>query len=666
MRFTSNAQLAVIGLLFCAKGALANAPPPAPDRNLSPYFVVQGGDSGVDGFPLKSTKVVASVNGVIADVVVTQVYVNGGATPINARYVFPASAHAAVHGLQVTIGERRVVAKIKERVQAAHEFEQAKREGKSAALLEEQRPNVFTMAVANILPKDVVEVELRYSELLVPSEGVYELVYPTVVGPRYANQPEASSPPTDRFVKNPYLHEGVEPTSRFDIKVSLSTAIPLVDLTCTSHAVDVSWEGQSLARVALGAKEDHSGNRDFILAYRLAGKSVQSGLLVYEGAKENVFLLMVEPPATVREAEIPPREYIFVLDVSGSMNGFPLDTAKEVIRKLVGGLRPTDKFNLVLFSGGSRVLAKASLPATRENIERAFAVIDHEQGGGGTELEAALRVAMELPRDEHVSRTVAVITDGFITAERGAFTLIRDNLNRTNLFAFGIGSSVNRYLIEGMARAGQGEPFVVTDPTEAEAAAKRFRDYVATPVLTDIKVAFNGFAAYDVEPTAQPDLFAERPIVLIGKWRGERAGEITVSGRAAAGLFSKTFRVADSVSRVENEALPQLWARRRIARLSDFNVEQDQDEAAREVTSIGLTYNLLTKYTSFIAVLEQVRNTAGQASDVDQPLPLPSGVSDLAVGGEYASGAEPELWLLAAAAGAVLLLVTRRRGAASL
>src|SRR3989454_4267788 len=203
------------------------------------------------------------------------------------------------------------------------------------------------------------------------------------------------------------------------------------------------------------------------------------------------------------------------------MHGFPLDTAKQVLENLVRKLKPTDTFNVVLFSGGSRVLSPVSVAANPQNFARALAVIAGETGGGGTELEAALRTAIQIPRSSFVSRTVVVVTDGYIAEEKGAFTLINENLNNTNFFAFGIGGSVNRYLIEGIARAGQGEPFVVTGPQEADAAGKRFREYIESPVLTNVRVSYRGFDAYDVEPGAQqPDLFAERPVIVFGKWRG--------------------------------------------------------------------------------------------------------------------------------------------------
>ena len=623
----------------------------------SPYFFVEGTNPGTESFPLKSTEVTANISGVIADVKVTQVYENHGEFPIHAKYVFPGSTHSAVHGMRIRVGNKAVVARIQERQKAAQEFEEAKSAGKSASLLEQQRPNVFSMAVANILPGDRVEVELTYSEMLVPEEGIYQFVYPTVVGPRYSNTPESAAPEPVKWVQTPYLHQGQPSPASLSIHVNLSTGVPLAAYRSPSHQVKVDRESLSIAHISL---DNDAGSRDFILDYQLAGKEIQSGLLVYSGAQENFFLLTVQPPERIAAQDIPPREYIFVLDVSGSMFGFPLDTAKHVIRNLIGRLKPSDTFNLVLFSGASRVLSPQSLTASPANITRALSLIDAQNGGGGTELEAALRTAIQLPRSNFESRSIVVITDGYIAEERGTFTLIHDSLGTTNFFAFGIGSSVNRSLIEGIARAGQGEPFVVTRPDEADAAGDRFRRYIESPVLTNVKVDYRGFDAYDVEPETQPDLFGERPVVVLGKWRGAKAGQIEVTGRTANGMFSRTFDLKDSTTRPEHAALPQLWARNRIARLSEFNFGRD-DDAVREVTTLGLTYSLLTAHTSFIAVLEEVRNPGGQAAGVDQPLPLPDGVSDLAVGGQYGSGAEPGLWALLLAASLLAVIGMRRR-----
>jgi Ca-activated chloride channel family protein len=651
-------SLSTLLLLFASGTARAKAAAEPTDKTLSPYFFVEDGDPSVDRLPLKDTSVDVAITGVIADVTVRQTYENKGARPIHARYVFPASTRAAVYGMTMTVGDRKITAKIEERKKAQQDFEKAKQEGKSASLLEESRPNVFSMSVANVMPNDTIAVELKYTELLVPTAGAYEFVYPTVVGPRYSSKVESEAKETDRFVKSPYLHDGTAPTSQLHLAAKLSTGVPIQDLGSPSHTIAPHWSAPSRAELALGAEEQFSGNRDFILRYRLAGREVSSGLLLYQGKDENFFLLMAHPPERTLPEQVLPREYIFLLDVSGSMNGFPLDTAKVLMRDLFRAVRPADTFNVVLFADGSKTLARESLPATPSNLARAAAFIGPQPGGGGTELLAAVKQALAIPKKPDVSRTVVLVTDGYIEAEKEVFEYVRDHLDKANLFSFGIGSSVNRYLMEGIARAGQGEPFIVTEPKEAAQAAAKFREYIQAPVLTGIQVGFSGFDAYDVEPSKIPDLFASRPIVVFGKWRGQAQGTVEIHGKSGKDPYHALFNVAPALAQEDHRALRYLWARTRIANLSDFGPGDNDEDRAAAVTSLGLGYGLLTRYTSFIAVQEVVRNAGGIGHDVDQPLPMPVGVSDLAVGDGVTGGAEPELvWVFAAL---LLLLVAHR------
>ncbi|MBN2543142.1 AgmX/PglI C-terminal domain-containing protein [bacterium] len=605
------------------------------DKTLSPYFLVKSDDPALDQLPLLETSAAVDIAGVIADVKVKQVYKNDGDRVIEAIYVFPASTRAAVYGMKMTIGERTIIAKIEEKEEARQQYEQAKEEGKTASLLEQQRPNVFQMNVANILPGDTIIVELNYTELLVPEDGVYSFIYPTVVGPRYSNLPESEAPPGEEWIENPYLHEGEAPPYTFDIGVNVSAGLPIQEMVCTSHEVDIDYEGKSYGVVKLAKSEKHGGNRDFILNYRLAGGQIESGLLLFEGEEENFFLLMLQPPERVTSEDIPPREYIFIMDVSGSMHGFPINISKAVLRDLIGNLRPSDKFNLMLFAGASEVMAQNSVPATEENVKRAIDIIDNQRGGGGTEILPALQKALNLSRSPGSSRSVVIVTDGYVRVEKEAFDLIRENLGDANMFAFGIGSSVNRFLIEGIAHVGMGEPFIITDENKAPAQADKFRKYIQSPVLTQIKADFEGFDTYDVEPISIPDVLAERPIIIFGKYNGEPKGEIKVTGYHGDDEYSEVVKVADSKPMDNNSALKYLWARHKITLLSDYNSISSTDELKEEITDLGLQYNLLTQYTSFVAIDSEVR-TDGQATTVKQPLPLPQGVSDYAVGGKMA------------------------------
>src|SRR4030065_2753024 len=218
-------------VMLIASGAQGQ-PMEETNKTLSPYFFIKSDDSGVDQLPLKSTSADVKVVGVIADVIVAQVYKNEGKKPLEAIYIFPASTRAAVYGMKMTIGKRTIIAKIQEREEARRQYEQAKQEGKSASLLEQQRPNVFQMNVANILPGDVIQVELKYTELLVPTDGIYEFVYPTVVGPRYSNQPAETALPSQMWVENPYLHQGGSPPYTFDIMTKLVAGLPIQNIAC--------------------------------------------------------------------------------------------------------------------------------------------------------------------------------------------------------------------------------------------------------------------------------------------------------------------------------------------------------------------------------------------------------------------------------------------------
>ena len=642
----------LVSLLLTSGNVLAASA----DKTLSPYFkVISENPNGAEVLPLQRTNAEVDISGVIADVRITQVYRNRGTQPIEAIYVFPGSTRAAVYGMTMTIGERVITAKIKERQTAKAEYRKAKQQGKRASLLEQQRPNVFQMNVANVMPGDTVVVNLSYTELVVPEDGVYEFVYPTVVGPRYSETPAVSAPDTERWIANPFLRKASPVPYGFDINVVLATGVPIQALSSPSHRVDIEYSEQNAARIKLKQGETHTGERDYILRYRLQGEEIASGLLLHRGDKENYFLLMSQPPKRVSVQQIPPREYIFVVDVSGSMHGFPLDTSKVLMKRLLSGLRAEDSFNILFFSGGSQVLAESSLMVSPENIQHAITMMENQKGGGGTRLLPALKQAMSMPTLDGTARSFVVVSDGYVSVETDAFEYIRENLNQANFFSFGIGSSVNRFLMEGLARAGRGEPTIITSPSEAAAAAERFRRYIESPVLTGIEIDFDGFDAYDIEPNSTPDLFAERPVVMFGKWRGDADGQIKISGYQGDGRYVKTLDVVEPENGESAQALRYLWARQRIADLGDFEKLNPDSERRAEIASLGLTYNLLTAYTSFIAVDEVIANPDGQSRSVKQALPLPKGVSELAVGGVVATAPEPEMYGLLAVLGLVLL-----------
>jgi Ca-activated chloride channel family protein len=402
------------------------------------------------------------------------------------------------------------------------------------------------------------------------------------------------------------------------------------NIRSTTHTIDVEKRGNTV-RIFL-KDGSRGGDRDFIMNYELRGKALSTGLMLYEGNNENFFMMMMQPPKRVATDDMPAREYVFIVDVSGSMHGFPLNTAKEVLEGLMGGMRSEDRFNVLMFSGGSRVLSPRSLPATAGNIANALQVIDGIQGGGGTRLLPALQRALKMKTARNSSRIFVVITDGYVTVESEAYQLIRNNLGKANLFAFGIGSSVNRHLVESVARAGLGEAFIVTGPQDVHKKVAKFHRYIAAPALTNIEIKFDGFKVHDVEPKNIPDVFAERPIVVYGKYTGKAGGRIHVKGATGSRSFSKTLHVEASPPQTSNQAIRFLWARNRIAQWSDMMSLSHDTKFKKAITQLGLSYNLLTQYTSFVAVDERIRNTSGKSQKVIQAVPLPHGVENSAMG----------------------------------
>ncbi|MEM7599981.1 MAG: VIT domain-containing protein, partial [Verrucomicrobiota bacterium] len=306
-----NYPTTLLTILLLTLYSVGLADPIETDQTLAPYFqIISGSDvetSEVEVFPLLATEVDVKISGIIANVEVRQTYQNRGKSPLEAIYVFPGSTRAAVHGLALKIEDRTIEADVQERQQANATYEQAKNEGKTASLLEQHRPNVFQMNVANILSGETVEAVLQYTERLKPTDKIYDFAFPTVVGPRYSGGATLSSRPQDQWVANPYLEpdgdvEAVDlDPHRFHIDVHLDAGMPIQELICDTHLAETNYLSPSQVEVKMSDPGVGAGNRDFILRYRLADETIASGLLLHEGDEdeENFFLLTVQPPERV-------------------------------------------------------------------------------------------------------------------------------------------------------------------------------------------------------------------------------------------------------------------------------------------------------------------------------------------------------------------------------
>ena len=468
-------------------------------------------------------------------------------------------------------------------------------------MFQQHRPNVFQMSLGNIPPHETITIEINYTELLTPTSGVYEFVYPTVVGPRYNGEIVKD----EGWISNPYanLEESNLSAPVFDIRVMLSAPIPLQGVSTTSHRTKVQYTSEREAVIQL-ANNGNSEQKDFILHYKLAGNDMQTGITLYEGDDENFFLYIGQSPERVEPEQIPDREYFFIIDVSGSMQGFPMDISKSLIKELLSGLNPNEKFNVMLFASSSSVYSKKPVSATKKNIKKALNFITSNNTSGGTNMLSAIKKAYSMI-DDKSSTSMVILTDGYVTVDKEVFAFIENNLNHANFFPFGIGSSVDRHLIEGIAHCGQAQPFIVTSKSEAAKTAKAFCEYIRSPVLTDVKVAFDGLDVYDLSPVNQPDLFAEKPVVVYGKWRGRPSGNVTLTGVSGAGEYENTIRVSDDNRDPLQSGLKYLWARNKLKHLSDYQSVSHDPELKKEITELGLRYSLLSKFTSFIAIDEE-------------------------------------------------------------
>lgn len=608
---------------------------PTYEYNESPYLQIISENAEVDKLNLIGTDVEVNIAGCIADVIITQQYKNNGKVPIEAIYVFPSSTKSAVYDMEMRIGDRRIKAQIQEKSQARNTYEKAKSKGQRASLLEQHNPNVFQMNVANIRPGDQVDIIMKYTEVLISKKGEYEFVFPTVIGPRYQSPSDNHPLPKIKYTK-----AGAKPNYNFDIKINLHSPIAVQAIRSPSHKTKVKYLNTNEVQVYLDPNEIKSGNKDFIFQYSMSGDQITSGTILYEHQDEKFFLSIVEPPVRISQDDILPREFIFIVDVSGSMHGFPIETSKQLMQNLLSKLRPFDYFNVLLFASNSEVLFEESQQASYANIERAQSILNNVNGGGSTEMLSAIRRGMSLPRKEdRLSRSFLIISDGYVNVEREAFDYIQNNIDKANFFSFGIGSSVNRFIMEGIAHAGKGEAFIVTDPQYASSTAKEFQEYIEAPLLSNLQISYHDMDIYDA-PTKLPDLLSEKPLYIFGKYRGKADGYISIKGNGPSGKYSKIIPFGNKAKASEDHAaIRYLWARERLRNLSDFQGISNLEEEKRNITNLALRYNLLSQYTSFVAVeeLPYVDDLGEECRTVNQVLPLPQGVSNHAIGFDAAA-----------------------------
>lgn len=603
-------------------------------------------------FPLKHTEVKAKIAGNLSRVEVTQTFENPFKEPLEAVYIFPLPDEAAVDDMEIKIGERIIKADIKKREEAQEIYEQAKREGRTAGLLEQERDNIFTQSLANIKPGEQIEVIIRYTDSLKFESGQYEFVFPMVVGPRYI---PSTVPDADR-INPPILPPGTRSGRDIGVTVEIDTGLPISNIRSTSHKIQSARNGNAM-RVQL-ADADTIPNKDLILRYQVAGEKTEATILTQADQRGGHFAVYLIPALNYQNSEIVPKDVVFLMDTSGSQQGDPLAKSKALMRRFISGLNPNDTFTIVDFANTAKALSPTPLANTPANRQKAFDYIDQLQANGGTELLNGIRTVLNFPAaTEGRLRSIVLLTDGYIGNDAEVIAEVQRNLKPGNrLYSFGVGSSVNRFLINRLAEVGRGTAQVIRQDEPTQEVAEKFFRQINNPVLTNIQINWQGAGVQpEIYPHAAPDLFANQPLVLFGRKSDRISGQVRVVGLEAGGRrYEKTLSVnfngltslrqpeSNSATVVNpdfgNFAIAQLWGRARIKDLMNQMFAGEMKSLVDAVTDTALAYRLLSQYTAFVAVSEEVRvDPDGTRRRVEVPVDMPEGVSyDGIFGGEEA------------------------------
>lgn len=591
----------------------------------------------VDGkklsFPLKRTDVEADISGNLSRVEVKQTFTNPYDRPLEAIYQFPLPEDAAVDDMEIRIGNRIIRGVIKERQEAKQIYETAKQEGKTAALLEQERANLFSQSLANIVPGETIEVVIRYTNSLEFEGGDYEFVFPTVVGPRYipGHQIDAAGNTTRvadaAKITPPLLPPSQRSGNDISITVNLDAGLPIRNLRSPSHPIFTSQKGQQ-TQVKL-ANQTTLPNKDLILRYQVANKQTQATLLTQSDQRGGHFATYLIPALKYKSNEIVPKDVVFLMDTSGSQSGPPIVQSKKLMTQFLDKLNPKDTFSIINFSNTASQLSQKPLANTQANRQKALAYIKKLDADGGTELMNGINtVAAFPPAPDGRLRSVVLLTDGLIGDDETVIAAVRDRLKPGNrIYPFGVGYSTNRFLLDRLAEVGRGSVEVVAPKDSAEKVAAKFVKTINKPVLTDIEVSWVGPGkGPDIYPQRVPDLFANQPLVLHGRKQDGQSGKLKITGRMAGGKsYEQLLDVKFDAS--GNEVIAQLWGRNRIKSLMNQMYGRETDPAIKQVTNTALAYRLLSKYTAFVAVTEEIRVDPNNPNLKQRvPVDLPEGM----------------------------------------
>jgi Ca-activated chloride channel family protein len=544
--------------------------------------------------PVLGSTIEVRVTGIVARAKVTQIFMNPGSEWVEGVYVFPLPEGAAVDTLRLVVGDRVLEGVIQEKEEAQQTYEEAKQAGVKASLLQQQRPDVFTNSVANIGPGETVEVTIELQQVVRFTGGRFSLRFPMVVAPRYGEGPGLAPPALPAAIIN---RNG--PVNPFALHVDLAAGFPLGRVESPTHAIVV--EAGPKFRYAVDLADGLApADSDFVLEWTPAvGREPRAVLYSEEVDGETYALLMVMPPdAPEASASRLPREAVFVIDTSGSMEGSSIQQAREALLLALDRLQPSDWFNVVEFNSEARALFPDSVPATAAAIEKARAWVRALVSTGGTEMLSALQIALRGGQERTaLVQQVIFATDGQVSNYDELFQFISANLGNRRLFMVGIGSAPNVHFLRKAAEFGRGTFTQIDDVSEVAREMGALFSQLEDPMLRQIEVGWSDAAA-EPWPARVPDLYLGEPLVVSAKLSGPVG--VNVAGVRGDKAWEDSFPAAAKVKRA---GLDKLWARRKVdALVGSLFQGADAEEVQKAVTELGLRHHLVTDHTSLVAV----------------------------------------------------------------
>ena len=447
---------------------------------------------------------------------------------------------------------------------------------------------------------------------------------------------EVEAVPDSSRINPPEAPEGMRAGHDISLEISLDAGVSIDGLGSETHQTEVERNGSSRAVVRL-KDQDVIPNKDFVLKYQVAGNTIEDAVLAHRSERGGFFTLILQPPQRIIAEDVMPKELVFVLDTSGSMQGFPLDKAKETMKLALDTLYPHDTFNVITFSGDTKVLFSDPVPATRENLDKAKKFLESRKSDGGTEMMKAIKAALDPSDSQQHVRITCFMTDGQVGDDMEIISQVQKHPN-ARVFAMGFGSSPNRFLLDKMAEYGRGEVEYVSESGDTSEVARRFNERIRNPLMTDISIDWSQLPVSDVYPKRIPDLFGVKPVVLSGRYSSGGKGVIRLKGKMAGQDFVREIPVELPDSEPGHDVLSTLWARRRIDDLmgqdmSGLQAGNMKEEPREEITKLGLSFKLMTQFTSFVAIDEAIFTPDGEPRRVDVPVDqsgsgVPSGITE--------------------------------------